>query len=293
MKQKAVKQTLLPEAVDCHMHAGLERRETFEEVFEYLAGDGRKTIGLVDHAELYLKRPPGWAAWSLAEARTRAEHAGTEGLLRRRLKGPEVFYRASLDAIDEFGEGMRAAVGLEVSGAYLDKIDPGWLEGAEFLGICTGQPPDETMYGVELKWGEHMARLASKADKLCGGRDIGLVLHHPFRWRLLELALEIEGELPEAGGFTLADAELTARALSDAGATPEVNFASWWHLSHDERLLPAARDAFERLRDAGARFSIGSDLHAVTGLPCTYEPSKALDAFGLTPDDVELPAPFV
>jgi hypothetical protein len=283
---------VVPERIDCHLHAGLERRETLEEVLEYLARDGRRVVGLLDHAEVYLKRPPAWAAMSLAEAAGRAERAGVDELLRSRLEGPEVFYRASLDAIDAFAEGMRAAVGLEVSGAYLGKIDPGWLEGAGFLGICTGQPVDKTMYGVELKWGEHMARLVSEADRLRGGRDLGLVLHHPFRWRLLELAYEIEGELPEAGGFTVADAELTARALSDAGAVAEVNFASWWHFCKDERLVPVARDAFGRLRDAGASFSIGSDLHAVSGLPCAYEPSKALDAFGLGPDDIELPAPF-
>jgi len=283
---------IVPEHIDCHLHAGLERRETFEQVFEFLARDGREVVGLVDHAEVYLKRPPGWAAMSLAEARARAERADVERILRGRLKGPEVFYREASDAINAFGEGMRAALGLEVSGAYLDKIDPGWLEGAQFLGICTDQPVDRTAWGEELRWGEHMARLISSADKLRGGRDLGLVLHHPFRWRLLELAHEMEGELPEAGGFTAADADLTARALSDAGAVAEVNFASWWHLCKDERLVPLARDAFGRMRDAGARFSIGSDLHAVTGLPCSYEPSKALDAFGLEPDDVELPAPL-
>ncbi|MHC4503939.1 MAG: hypothetical protein ACYTFI_11590 [Planctomycetota bacterium] len=287
-----MKQALRPEAIDCHLHAGLERRETLEEVFEHLAREGREVVGLVDHAEVYLRRPPGWAAMSLAEARARAERADVAGILRSRLKGPEVFYRASLDAIDTFAEGTRAAVGLEVSGAYLDKIDPGWLEGAQFLGICAGQPVDRTTWGEELRWGEHMAGLVSKADRLRGGRELGLVLHHPFRWRLLELAHETEGELPEAGGFTLADAEITARALSDAGAVAEVNFASWWHLAKDERLVPLARDAFGRMRDAGASFSIGSDFHAVTGLPCDYEPSKALDTFGLGPEDIKLPAPF-
>ena len=65
---------IVPERIDCHLHAGLERRETFEEVFEYFARDGRKVVGLVDHAEVYLRRPPSWAAMSLAEARTPRVH---------------------------------------------------------------------------------------------------------------------------------------------------------------------------------------------------------------------------
>ena len=278
--------SLRPESVDCHLHAGLERRETFEEVFDYLRSDGREVVGLVDHTELYLDCPPGWAALSLAEAASRAERAGIVDLYRKRARGPGVFYHEARAAAERFGEGLFVAVGLEVSGEYLARIDPRWLDGADFLGICTSQPQDGAA------WGEHLAGLVRRADALRGGRDMGLVLHHPFRWRLLEIARESYDELPHAGGFTHEDARVVAGALGGAGAVAEVNYASYWHLGKDERLLRPARESFGLLRDAGARFSLGSDFHAVTGLPTSYAPSEALAGFGLSPADIKLPAPF-
>jgi len=277
---------LRPESVDCHLHAGLERRETLDEVFEYLRADGREIVGLVDHAELYVKTPPSWAALGLTEAATRAERAGIVDLYRKRLRGPGVFYREAREAAGRSGEGMQVGIGLEVSGDYLGKIDPGWLDGADFLGICTPQPRD----GAD--WGGHLAGLIRKAKALLGEREIGLVLNHPFRWRLLDLAREGRSALPFAGGLTEADARVTADALGDAGAVAEVNFASYWHLSKDERMLRAAREAFALLRDAGARFSLGSDFHAVNGLPVRYAPSDALRDLGLTVEDVRLTHPF-
>jgi hypothetical protein len=181
---------------------------------------------------------------------------------------------------------MRVAVGLEVSGPYLDRIDPRWLDGADFLGVCTNQPSDGA------GWGEHMAALLARADKLRGGRDMGLVLHHPFRWRLIELLAEASSGLRDAGGFSPEDARVAASALGDTGAVAEVNFASYWHLCRDERMLSPARLAFAPLRDAGATFSLGSDFHRVTGLPVEYDPAAALAAFGLESGDVELPCPL-
>jgi len=277
---------LRPKAVDCHLHAGLERRETFDEVFEYLTSDGREIVGLVDHAELYVDDPPPWAALGLEEAAARAERAGIVDLYRKRLKGPGVFYREARAAAERLGQGLRVGVGLEVSGEFLGGVDPAWLDGADFLGICTPQPR-----GVAA-WGEHLARLVARADALRGGREIGLVLHHPFRWRLLELARDPSDRIDFAGGFTEADAVLAAEALRGAGAVAEVNFASYWHLGRDDRLLGAAREAFMLLRDAGARFSLGSDFHGVRGLPTSYDPAAALEGFGLAVADVELPRPF-
>ena len=275
-----------PESVDCHLHAGLERRETFEEVFEYLRADGREVVGLVDHAELYVEDPPPWAAFGLAEAASRAERAGIVDLYRKRTRGPDVFYREARAAAERLGRGLRVGVGLEVSGEYLGKVDPRWLDGADFFGICTTQPRGGTA------WGEHLAELVRQASALRGGRDMGLVLHHPFRWRLLELSREMYDRLPFAGGFTEGDARVAADALTHAGAVAEVNYASFWHLGKDERLLRSAREGFALLRDAGARFSLGSDFHAVTNMPTRYAPSAALSGFGLTVADVELPAPF-
>jgi len=277
---------LRPESVDCHLHAGLERRETLDEVFEYLRADGREIVGLVDHAELYVEAPPPWAAVGLTEAARRAERAGIVDLYRKRLRGPGVFYRDARAAAGRLGHGMRIGVGLEVSGDYLERIDPGWLDGADFLGICTSQPRDG------IAWGAHLAGLVACADALRGGRGIGLVLHHPLRWRLLDLAREGRDPFPFAGGLTEADARVTAEALERAGAVAEVNFASYWHLAKDERMLRAAREAFAMLRDAGARFSLGSDFHAVTGLPARYAPTDALEGFGLTVADVRLARPF-
>jgi len=277
---------LRPESVDCHLHAGLERREPLGEVFEYLRADGREIVGLVDHAELYVDTPPPWAALGLTEAAARAEQAGIVDLYRKRSRGPGVFYREARAAVERLGEGLRVGVGLEVSGDFLGRIDPRWLDEADFLGICTSQPRGGTA------WGEHIAELVARAGVLRGGREIGLVLHHPFRWRLLELSRETSDELPCAGGFTEDDARKAAEALKDAGALAEVNFASFWHLGRDERLLRAAREGFAMLRERGVRFSLGSDFHAVKDLPTRYDPSAALEGFGLTVEDVELPRPF-
>jgi hypothetical protein len=274
------------EAVDCHLHAGLERRESLEEIFRYLREDGRKAVGLVDHAELYREDPPPWAEEHLLRIASREDEAGVRDLLVRRLEGPAVFYDNARRGAETWGGGIRVAVGLEVHPHYLARTPPEWLDGAEFLGVCTNQPEPVA------SWGGHMADVVREAEGLRGGRELPLILHHPFRWRLFELARSPLAELPEAGGFTALDARIAARALAGAGALAEVNFASYWHLSKDERAVGAARGAFTRLRDAGARFSVGSDLHSVSNLPCRYEPGKAVEAFGLAPEDLELPGPF-
>ena len=98
--------------------------------------------------------------------------------------------------------------------------------------------------------------------------------------------------IDHAGGFTAEDAVVVARALARAGAVAEVNFASFWHLGHDEGLVPAAREGFGLLREAGVRFSLGSDFHGVRGLPVSYDPARALEAFGVGAGDVRLPRPF-
>lgn len=281
-----MKTGLPPKAIDCHLHAGLERRESLEEIFRWLREDSRSIVGLVDHAELYVESPPRWAELALAEAAQRKEPPDIAPQLTERLRGPGLFYRTAREAAAEFGEGMAVAVGLEVSGDWLEKIPPDWLEGADFLGICATQPPE----GVP--WGEHLAGLVHKANALRAGRPIGMVLHHPFRWRLLELARGSAERLPEAGGFTTSDARVLSDALKEAQAPAEANFASYWHFSKDERLLLAAGEAFAALRDAGARFSLGSDAHAALSLPTSYAPSVAMRAFGLGPEHISLPQPL-
>ena len=306
-----------PDAIDCHVHAGLERSQTLEAILRYCRDDGREVVGLLDHAELYFDAPPDWAAIGLQYAARRIaeidELDDMVELYRKRLRGPEVFYRHAREGIarlagEEALGGMRLAVGIEICGHSLEAgaVPPGWLDGADFIGICTTQPPVEG--GTRRPWGEHLARLASLADALRGGRDMGLVLHHPFRWRLYETVREMAKDgpsaspaaIPEAAGFTREDARVAARALADAGAVAEANFASFYagYIQHQlgggadrarEIVLAAARGAFERLRDAGAKFSIGSDIHAVPREPGVYRPSEMLGMLGLTMEDVELP----
>ena len=280
-------------SIDCHLHAGLERAETYGEIFDYLGEEGRRIVGLVDHAELYLDDPPDWAALDLAASR--AGRIGLAGHLRHRLDGPAVFYDIAREAVVKYAAGgMRAAVGLEVGGPYLDRIPAAWLDGAEFLGVCTSQPAEGA------RWGEHLAGLIRSARRLCGERKLGLVLHHPFRWRLLDLSSRALAEpsagFPRAGGFTRDDARVTAEALAEASAVAEANFASYWHFTRDPadggRMLAAAREAFSFLCEHGVRFSVGSDIHSVSRLPRGYDPDEMIEAFGLAHADVKLSLPF-
>ncbi len=296
---------LPPEAIDCHVHAGLERSQGLEAMLRYCRDDGREVVGLLDHAELYFEDPPDWAAIGLEYAERRVaeidELADMADVYRCRLGGPAGFYGSAREGIRLYGEGMRVAVGIEISGHSLEAglVPAGWLDGADFIGICTTQPPPEG--GNRRPWGEHLAKLVSLADTLRGGRDMGLVLHHPFRWRLYEMARASSFSIPKAAGFTEEDARVTARALADAGAIAEANFASFYaeyirqEVGGDraQEVIAAARGAFARLREAGAastlKFSIGSDLHAVPHALGVYRPSEMLEALGLTAGDVELP----
>jgi hypothetical protein len=281
-----VARTLDPDRIDCHIHAGLERHESLEFAFGVLKHDGREIVGLLDHAELYMKTPPTWADLALIESAQRLDEGSLVDLFRKRLRGPEVFYRQARDAIARYGVGMKCAVALEISGASLEKIDPGWLDGADYLGICTTQPSGKR------SWGEHMAKLIAAADALRGGRDIGIVLHHPFRWRMLELAASSLVDPPRAAGFTPDDARVTAQALADAGAVAEVNYASYYHLRRFPQLITAAREAFEVLKEAGATFSLGSDAHWLSSPNFEYEPKTALKEFGVEVEDLQLPGPL-
>jgi hypothetical protein len=283
-----VETPLEPREIDCHVHGGLERREGLEFALAALAHDGRRAVGILDHVELYLERPPGWAELALAESSRRIDEPTLVDLFRKRLRGPGVFYRQVRDAIERFTGEMRVAVGIEISGVSLEKrlVPPEWLDGAEFIGICTTQPKPGAA------WGAHLARLVHLADELRGGRELGLVLHHPFRWRLLELARERPREMPEAAGFTRRDAEAAAEALGKAGGLAEVNYASYFHLRSRSDILRAANEAFILLRDAGVTFSLGSDVHWISSPSFEYRPGEALDAFGVGAEDLRLPKPL-
>jgi hypothetical protein len=272
-----------PERIDCHVHAGLERRESLQLAFTALRHDGRTIVGLLDHAELYLSSPPPWAELALIESAQRLEEPALVDLFRKRQRGPDVFYRQARDAIETYGEGMRVAVAIEISGASLTKVDSGWLDGADWLGICTTQPDGGK------KWGAHLAELVTQASDLRGGRDMGIVLHHPFRWRLLDLARQSLSAPPAAAGFTEEDARLTARALADAGALAEVNYASFHHLKQFPHLMRAMREAFALLQDAGVKFSLGSDAHWLSSPAFEYHPAESIREFGLSVRDIELP----
>ena len=293
---------LAPEAVDCHVHAGLERAQSLARMLGYCRDDGREVVGLLDHAELYMTRPPGWGEGVLDFVARRIastdELADLVDLYRDHAAGPEAFYHSAREGIRLHGAGLRVAVGIEVNGASLESglIPDAWLDGADFLGICTTQPP------ADGAWGEHLAKLLSLADHLRGGREMGLVLHHPFRWRLFDIARASSGAMPEAGGFSADDARVTANALADAGAVAEVNFASLFpdYVQHQvggpdkaREVVSAARAAFARLCEAGGahavKFSLGSDMHALPKGLGVYRPSEMLETLGLGMGDVELP----
>jgi hypothetical protein len=268
-------------------------------MLDYCRDDGREVVGLLDHAELYMTRPPGWGEGVLDLVANRIasaeELADLADLLRDHADGPEAFYCSAREGARLHGDGLRVAVGIEVNGASLEAgLVPGaWLDGADFLGICTTQP------AAERSWGEHLAKLLSLADNLRGGRKIGLVLHHPFRWRLFDLARASYGAVPEAGGFSADDARVTAKALADAGAVAEVNFASLFpeYIQHQvggpdkaREVVAAARAAFARLCEAGGahpvKFSLGSDMHALPKELGVYRPSEMLATLALGMRDV-------
>ncbi len=265
---------MTPRELDLHVHAGLERVDALERMLALAEADGRKVCGLLDHAELYSRRPPSWGESALDAA---ALLPDKEALLERRLEGPGVFYESAREAVAQYSGLVRFAVGLEVGTALLPALPREWLDGADFLGICSGLPG-------RARWGEYLADALRRARELAGEKPV--ILHHPFRWRFATLAAEIERNpyaLDPSTLFTESDADTLAAAARECGAYVEVNVATFQNWARGESARLVARRAFDWLRERGVRFSLGSDMHA---LPASYSPEETCEALGVRPEDL-------
>ena len=266
-----------PRELDLHVHAGLERVDALERMLAFAEADGRAVCGLLDHAELYGRALPRWGGESLDAADAAPVLPDKATPLERRLEGPHVFYESVREAVARYGGPVRFVVGLEVGTELLRELPRQWLDGAEFLGICSGLPKGRA-------WGEYLADAVRRARGLAGDRAI--IVHHPFRWRLVTLAEEIERNpyaVDPATLFTERDADALAEAARENGAYVEVNVATFQNWARDGCVRMLARRALDWLRERGVAFSLGSDMHAV---PARYSPEEVCEELGVGPEDL-------
>ena len=125
---------MTPRELDLHVHAGLERVETLEQVLDFARADGRAVCGLVDHAELYRRRLPGWAEDSLHASPALPDKAA---LFKRRLKGPHVFYESAREAIARHDGPVKHNGGVgERLGLHAAIACGGWRSASASALIC-------------------------------------------------------------------------------------------------------------------------------------------------------------
>jgi len=253
--------------VDCHVHAGAERRGVALQQFEAaLRERGIRCAGLVDHAEFYIADKPRPFVEALRGAGCPyAENA--DGFVA--FCGDVRALRASSD--------LRLACGLESE--FIDRTPQDLLGPPDFVAHCFKVRGDGKDFGVEAA--ERIRRFAAWVRP--SGKPA--VVHHPFRCRVLAYReLLARGEAPAPERFiTPDDVRRIADAVGEAGLFIEVNLSTVHSIGDSPEALALYVHAVRLLIAEGPRLTLGSDAHGTAGLALTAGMRRAVSETGLTP----------
>lgn len=276
--------------LDQHIHAGLERTPPLDQLLAFLARDGRRHVGLLDHSFLFEYGPE-----KLAEFRARGNipenyPQGKAGMfaffddVARWKADPPVPDMTILQGLEVYER--------DVPDGGLAHMPKEILERLDFIGYeykVDGWNEDAHVAGQKL------AFAAMEAKRLYEASGVPAFLCHPFRATLSPLRRAGLGHDPALSGrgvFPERAMDAWIRAIDPRCCLIEINYRE---LAAQLREYPLfaemTRACVQQLKAAGVVFSFGSDLHAKGAftLPAgrleTYEPEKLLDLLGLSTSD--------
>ena len=276
--------------LDQHIHAGLERTPPLADLLAFLARDGRRHVGLLDHSFLF-----DYDAAKLAEFRARGNipesyPPGRAGMaaffddVSRWKESPPVPDMTVLQGLEVYERDVPEGGLAKLPAEVLERLD---FIGYEFKVDAMEETPEEA--------GRKLAFAAQEAKRLYEASGVPAFLCHPFRATLSPLRKAGRGHDPSLSGrgvFPEAAMDAWIAAIDPSCCLVEINYRE---LAGQLREYPLfaemTRATVQQLKAAGTLFSFGSDLHPKGAFQIpegrleSYDPQWLLDLLGLSPSD--------
>jgi hypothetical protein len=264
--------------MDMHLHAGMERELAMQDWIDLAVKDGRKTLLLLDHLELYRMDQQDHKEW-IAKNRVKDWYpCGKDGHL------------ALMKSFSQSGKRKDVLVfsGWEISETELDTtLEAEPMRLAEVIGWHissnrNGPPPD----GKKLLKRTRQIILAQEQF------HVPMIIFHPFSMRIENILrrAQLTGRNPDSittteyRFFQPGEQEELIGLLRGRSVYIEIprGLASYWQ-------NPLIRQAFiediRPLAEAGVQFIVSTDAHGVRSYQKPFDPRSYCDDLKVTPEN--------
>jgi len=258
-------------SLDLHVHAGIERPVPMDEWVDGLVRNGRTTLGLVDHYELYLKSDEDYASYLARKGFPRWYANGVEG------------YRAFCNEVRQQAKHKYITVllGLEVYHGDFPDVREDFLEGLDFIGCHISKTESFE------PWGDFLLKSAEKLSRVAHGNGIIGVLFHPLNHSLW---FHRQGMTPQRGLNIIEPAKLDdfAEKMATLDIYVEINWGSDAKNLNQPEFIREYIPVVQALKSQGVRFWLGSDVHH--SFDSVYDMNRMCAVLDIGADDIWMPA---
>jgi hypothetical protein len=262
--------------MDFHLHSGMERPVELDRWMDLAVADGRRVVLMLDHIELYRKRPDEYEAWRTKggfQARYPPAAAGHSALF------------ADFDALAGRRNDVLIFKGWEVGEDELDgKLEMAPMRMADAIGWHISprngkSPPD----------GQTLLKRVRQIKELQKQLPIPMIVLHPFPMRIENLwktaaknAGKVESISPEEYRFFRpGEQEELIRLLQGTSIYIEMNRDT--EIYFDDPKCRAALEAdIMPLVKAGVQFTVASDNHHLRAANKPFDPDHYCRPLGVT-----------
>ena len=256
--------------IDLHIHAGIERPVPLDVWIDGLIQAGRRTLGFLDHYELYLR--------SDAEYRAYLERKGFPAWYSNGVRGFREFCDEVRAQTKE--RSITALLGLEIYHGDFPQIDVRFLAGLDVIG----RPISKT--GSFAPWSDCVLQAAAKLRQVAHETGLVGVLFHPFAHSFWAYR---QGTPPPRGLNIVEPDRLDAFAdrMATFDICIEINWGSDSKNLTEPLFLERYRPVTRVLKERGVPFWLGSDVHHSSDAP--YEMRRLCTELGIDAGDVWVP----
>lgn len=255
--------------MDLHLHSGMEREASLKDWLNLAVADGRKLVALVDHLELYRKKPAEYEAW-------RDEH----GFLARYPLGAAGHKQVMGEFASAAGRGDVAVVrGWEI---YEGELDTGIEEEPMRMADVIGWHISPN-HGREAPNGRTLIARARQIRELQKRFPIPMILFHPFTMRLehLQRAAKKPLTVSDYRFFQPGEQEELIGVLKGSSVYIEISRSTGRYFE-DGQCREALIADIRPLAQAGLQFTISTDSHGLKDARTPFRPELYAEALGIT-----------
>ncbi len=269
--------------VDLHLHAGLERNVSMNDLLNWCEKDGRKIVSLIDHDFLYWRSPEEFRAWLSRKGFKQRYSCGVEGIR-------QFFAHVALQR-EKRKHRIKIFQAIEVYNQKLGTTEKlASLPIDLYIGLDIFALEVRT-YGDQPGAGKELRRWAEALSRLCIERDLIGIICHPFMYTYEKILKSgsVSPELRRAGTIYLPEeiesmvgSSWPDRVYLEVSGKRIINL----YLNYP-KIYRMLANTLRQLKQLGVPFTIGSDYHSVPpGMP--YAPEKPCEEAGLQLEDFKI-----